>query len=334
MDCKQSVLISVLLALPLNILAQDATVLSNIPVSAEVINLATHPVRLDQKLGVATAKLGAGKLYQTDLTLVEIPPGGSVPPHRHLVEEMIYIVAGEGHTTMWVRSGERPHRYDWKAGDLVSPSLNAWHQHFNASDDKPARYVSVTTTPLVMNMFHDEEFLTSSDFVFEDHWRKGISQQAEYTVPDNVDGRDNIDMRSGHILPGLPDRRLKQRRESDLGITTRPNGDMAGNQILEIGVREYRDMERHPSRYPRETIVYVLAGQGSTVLKRGDEPARLVNWQAGDLFIVEANEDFDNGSRLGSVLGAPYPRILMLKPAGYFIGIGNIVPGSNQYSNQ
>jgi quercetin dioxygenase-like cupin family protein len=246
---------------------------------------------------------------------------------------MIYIIAGEGYTTMWVRSGEKPQRYDWKAGDLISPSLNAWHQHFNAASDSPARYISVTTTPLADNMFHDPEFLTTSDFVFEERWHYGITQQPEYTMPDAETGRGNIDMRAGHMLPNLPHRKLKQRRENDLGITTRPNGDMAGNQILELGIREYRDHERHPSQYPRETIVYILAGKGSTVLKRGNEPARLVNWEEGDLFIVEANEQFDNGARPGSEPTPPFPRILMLKPAGYFIGIGNIVPGSSQYSN-
>ena len=307
--------------------------LENIPLSEETVNLALHPVHFDPELGISTARLGAGSLYQTDLTLVEIPPGGQQAPHRHLVEEMIYIVSGMGYTNMWVRAGEKPHRYDWQAGDLISPSLNAWHQHFNVSSDTPARYVSVTTAPLSNNMFQDEKFLSSSDFVFEERWQYSITQQAEYTVTDNSSGRDNIDMRAGHLLPDLPGRILKQRRNGDLGITTRPNGDMAGNQILEIGIREYQNLERHPSQYPRETIVYILAGKGSTILTRGNEPARLLDWEQGDLFIVEANEFFDNGARASAVPKSPYPRILMLKPAGYFIGIGNIVPGSNQYSN-
>ncbi len=78
--------------------------------------------------------------------------------------------------------------------------------------------------------------------------------------------------------------------------------------------------------------MYILAGEGSTILKKGNEDARRIDWEEGDLFVVEANEHFDNGSRIGSAMNPPYPRILMLKPAGYFIGIGNIVPGSNQYS--
>ena len=315
-----------------SILTAQEVPLDEVPLSDETINLARHPVQPDPELGVSTARLGEGSLYQTDLTLVEIPPGGQLPPDRHLAEEMIYIVAGEGYTTMWTRPGEQPQRYDWSAGDLLSPSLNAWHQHFNSSADTPARYVSLTTAPLTNNLFHNPEFVSSSDLVFEERWQQGITQRPEYKTPDLSKGRDNVDMWAGHLLPDLPDRKMNQRRENVLGINTRPAGDMAGNHILELSMREYHDLQRHPSQYPRETIIYILAGEGTTILQRGDEPARRLNWEKGDLFFVEANEHFDNGARIGSVPNPPYPRILMLKPAGYFIGIGNIVPGSSQYS--
>ena len=321
----------VCLVVSVNAMAEGQA-LEQIPLSEETINLARHPVEPDPELGVPAASLGKGSLYQTDLTLVEIPPGGQLPPGRHLAEEMIYIVAGEGYTTMWTRPGDKPRRYDWSAGDLVSPSLNAWHQHFNSSPDTPARYISLTTTPLTNNLFHDPEFLTSSEFVFEERWQQGITRQAEHKTPDLSMGSNNVDLWAGHVLPNLPGRKMNQRRENVFGINTRPAGDMAGNHILELSIREYHDLQRHPSQYPRETIIYILAGEGTTILQQEDGPARRLNWEQGDLFFVQANEHFDNGARLGAVPQAPYPRILMLKPAGYFIDIGNIVPGSGQYS--
>jgi quercetin dioxygenase-like cupin family protein len=308
--------------------------IDGIRISDETFKLDRHPVQYDPEMGVSTAHLGVGSLYQTDLILVEIPPGAQSQPDRHLSEEFIYIVAGEGYTTMWVRPNETPQRYEWSAGDLLSPSLNAWHQHFNSSETETLRYISLTTEPLVNNLFNDPGFVFSTDHVFEDRWNYSIAQKPEYVAPDVLEGRNNIDMRSGHLLGNLPGRKMKQRRNNVLGINTRPSGDLAGNHILELSIREYHDRERHPSQYPRETIVYILAGEGSTILKRGDAPARMVNWEAGDLFIVEANEHFDNGARMDAIMTPPFPRILMLKPAGYFIGIGNIVPGSNQYSTQ
>ena len=333
---KQSPLLAalILLVASATLFGQDwPTSINGIRLADETINPDDHTVQYDPDAGIATARLGVGRLYQTDLTLVEIPPGGRSQPDKHLFEEMIYIVAGEGYTTMWVGSEEQPKRYQWSAGDLISPSLNAWHQHFNSSSTESVRFISLTTEPLTNNLFHDPEFVSSSDYVFEDHWHKGVNQQAEYIFPDVKDGRNNIDMRSGHLFSDLPHRKMKQRRSNVLGINTRPSGDFAGNQILELSIREYHDAERHPSVYPRETIIVILAGEGSTILQKRDEMERRIDWQAGDLFIVEANEHFDNGSRIDAKMKSPYPRILMLKPAGYFIGVGNIVPGSNQYSH-
>ena len=114
----------------------------------EAFRLKQYLVTFDQDLGVSTARIGEARLKQIDVTLVEIPPSGRLPAHRHLAEEMIYIVSGEGHTLMWNSSEGKKERYEWAEGDLLSPALNAWHQHFNASSDTPARYLSITTSPL------------------------------------------------------------------------------------------------------------------------------------------------------------------------------------------
>jgi quercetin dioxygenase-like cupin family protein len=290
----------------------------------DVINVNRHPVHLDPGLDVATARLGEGRLHQVDATLVEIPPGGKLPPHRHLAEEIMYIVAGEGHTDMWIGDGAGRQRYDWDAGDLLSPSLNTWHQHFNASAENTARYISITTAPITHNIFPDQAFLTSSNFVFEDRWQQGISQQPEYTPEGGFESSEVVRMRVGHQLPDLPDRKLRQRRQGAWGITILPEGDLAGNHVLEMEVREkdgeeFTDEQAHLHHHPWEVIYIVLDGQGYSDMRREGEPMRRVNWQEGDLFIVEANEYHDNRARPQT-----RTRYLQVKAAGYFRGVGNV----------
>ena len=67
----------------------------------QTVPLKTLPVKFDQDYGAAIARIGEGRLHQMDTTLVELPPGGQLAPHRHLAEEIIYIVSGKGYTTMW-----------------------------------------------------------------------------------------------------------------------------------------------------------------------------------------------------------------------------------------
>lgn len=291
------------------------------PVSDEAIDLAAYPLKRDSVTGLSTARLGEGKIFQLDVNLVEIPPGGEAPPSRHMSEEYVYIVSGEGYTEMWVRAGERPQRYQWSAGDLLSPSLNAWHQHFNASAEAPARYLSLTTAPLSANLYHDAGYLTSSDYVFEERWRQGISQQPEQKSP------DNMDMRTGHHVPDLPGRPLPK-VGGRWGMNLRPDeGDMAGNRLLEAFVREYRSNDAGiPSdgdRHPWEKVYLGLEGEGHAILKPEHGPAKVVLWKKGQVFFVEGYEHHDIGPAIGAEPTAPYPRIMQMKAPGYFDGVGN-----------
>ena len=49
-----------------------------------------------------------------------------------------------------------------------------------------------------------------------------------------------------------------------------------------------------------------------------------MNWEKNDLFVVEADEAHHMGARIGGELSTPFPRLMQIKPAGYFDGIGNV----------
>src|SRR4029079_18699662 len=85
-----------------------------------------------------------------DSSVMEIPAGKKLEPHRQLFEEMILILEGRGSTMVWNNAGKRI-TFEWKAGSLFAIPLNCWHQHFNGSGREVARYVSVTNAPPVIN---------------------------------------------------------------------------------------------------------------------------------------------------------------------------------------
>ncbi len=154
----------------------------------------------------------------------------------------------------------------------------------------------------------------------------GISQELKYKGP------NTMDMISGHFVPDVQ-RRPLQEVDGRRGLNLRPDvGDMAGNRLMEVFVREYLSNEMGvPSdgdKHPWEKIYIGLEGEGTTVLKRSGEPARVVNWEKGDMFIAEANEHHDMGPRFGSTVTPPYPRLMQLKAPGYFDRIGDA--GGNQ----
>src|SRR5690349_10392257 len=81
-----------------------------------------------------------------DCYVCEIPAGKALAPQRQLFEEMIYVLDGRGSTAVWNDAGKKI-SFEWKAGALFAIPLNCWHQHFNGSGEKPARYIGVTNAP-------------------------------------------------------------------------------------------------------------------------------------------------------------------------------------------
>jgi quercetin dioxygenase-like cupin family protein len=70
-----------------------------------------------------------------DVMAYEIEPGGHTGRHRHVPEELLYVLSGTGHD---VHDGIE---YRWRAGDLICVPPNAVHQHVNDGDE-PARLIS------------------------------------------------------------------------------------------------------------------------------------------------------------------------------------------------
>lgn len=71
-----------------------------------------------------------------DVAEYEIGAGHHTGKHRHIAEELLYVVSGSGHDVH--DDSEHP----WKAGDLICIPPMVEHQHFNDGPE-PARLISV-----------------------------------------------------------------------------------------------------------------------------------------------------------------------------------------------
>ena len=90
---------------------------------------------------------------QTDVALqtlhsfiAEMPAGASTGKHRHTSEAMMHALSGRAYSIV---DGER---IDWEAGDTIIMPAMCWHQHFNASETEPFRYLAATNYPLTVKM--------------------------------------------------------------------------------------------------------------------------------------------------------------------------------------
>ena len=84
--------------------------------------------------------------------VLDLEPAKSTKPQRYLFEEAVYVLDGEGETSVW-HEGRRKQTFRWKKGSMFSPPLNVWRQHTNRGKTK-ARLISFTDAPLMMDIIH------------------------------------------------------------------------------------------------------------------------------------------------------------------------------------
>lgn len=110
----------------------------------------------------------------TGLYIAEIPPGGSLEPERHLYDETVYILSGRGSMKAWTGSRDQPDGEprvcEWAAGAMFSPPMNVWHQLYNLSGTEPVRLIAATIAPMVMDIFHNPDFVLNCDYQFTDRY--------------------------------------------------------------------------------------------------------------------------------------------------------------------
>jgi uncharacterized RmlC-like cupin family protein len=85
-----------------------------------------------------------------------LPPGKASGKHRHLTEEIFFVVEGSGYDLHWdVRFDCKdefefswevtPKRFEWSQGDFVYIPPYCAHQHFNSDPGNEARIVVVNS---------------------------------------------------------------------------------------------------------------------------------------------------------------------------------------------
>ena len=87
-----------------------------------------------------------------DIYMQFLAPGKASGKHRHLTEEIFFVVEGSGYDLHWdVRFdckdeiefewASEPKRFDWQQGDFVYIPPYCAHQHFNSDASREARIV-------------------------------------------------------------------------------------------------------------------------------------------------------------------------------------------------
>lgn len=96
--------------------------------------------------------------------LVELPPNSGSAPHRHLYEEVCYVLAGSGTTEFEAPDGHT-RVIEWGPKSLFALPMNAPYRHRNTSA-VPARFAAVSDMRYLFNLYRSESFVFGSTLQF------------------------------------------------------------------------------------------------------------------------------------------------------------------------
>ncbi len=221
-----------------------------------------------------------GRCDFSNMFLFEIAPGKSTIPQRHLYDEIFYVLEGQGSTQIEFADG-RKHAFEWGPMSLFAIPLNARHRHFNGSGQERALLVSTTDMPLVMNLFHNEEFIFNDNFDFLERAGKEKYYNGEGDLIMVYPGRY---MWETNFVPDLTKIELQDRADRGAGgsniLFTLADSTMHAH-ISEMPMGTYKKAHRHGAGFH----VMCVTGHGYSLFWfEGEEDFLRIDWKNGVVY--------------------------------------------------
>jgi mannose-6-phosphate isomerase-like protein (cupin superfamily) len=212
--------------------------------------------------------------------LFDIPAGGQTSPQRHLFEDVYYVLSGRGSTQVESSDGT-VHSFEWGPKSMFALPVNAPYRMFNGSGTEPARLASTNNMTMILNLFHNEQFVFGNDEWFTEREADPNYYAGEGEMTSIRPGRILWDT---NFVPDLSAFKLKPWEARGAGSANMQfilaDGVM-GAHCSEMPVGSYKKGHRHgPGLH-----IFIVHGSGYSLLwYNGDDDFKRVEWRHGMLF--------------------------------------------------
>ncbi len=209
--------------------------------------------------------------------LQAMAPGQSLKPQRHLYESLLFILEGQGATTVGYEGMGRL-TLEWQRGSAFAIPLNATFEMHNGSGSQRALYVEVSAAPLTMDLFRNDDFVFNNPYRFTERFA-GVdgyfSGEARHLGGRLFDTNFIADVRTYPLKP------WSERGRGSNNATF----EMADNALIchisEFPVGTYKKAHRHgPGAW-----VFIVEGQGYSLMwpERGER--KRYDWHDGSVIV-------------------------------------------------
>lgn len=221
--------------------------------------------------------------------VAEIPRGGALEPEKHLYEEVICILEGQGATEVWQEGGPK-RMFEWGPYSLFAPPLNTWHRLINGGRE-PAKFLAITNAPLIMDVFHNPNFVFGCPYEFSDRYR---GEEDFFAVGNKRYEQGMQHVWETNFIPDIKAARLDEREAKGAGVQI-TQFEVSGNGLIGH-ISEWPEGRYHKAHYHGpgavllglESSGYVLLWSNESGTQpfqngHGDEVIQ-INWKEGGVY--------------------------------------------------
>jgi oxalate decarboxylase/phosphoglucose isomerase-like protein (cupin superfamily) len=108
--------------------------------------------------------------------LSEIPAGETTKPLKFSLDEVVYVIAGRGLTTVWYDGSSAKKSFEWQQHSMFLIPHGAHHIFSNMQGDKPVRLLHYSYLPLALSAVPDPDYFFNNPRATGDE----LAEQEEY----------------------------------------------------------------------------------------------------------------------------------------------------------
>jgi quercetin dioxygenase-like cupin family protein/uncharacterized RmlC-like cupin family protein len=215
--------------------------------------------------------------------VVRIAAGEATSWRRHLYEEIVYVAQGSGVTHVRRDGGGEDVVCRWQQGSVFAIPLNRQYRHVAAAEG--AFLYCVNAAPLVMNLFHDEQFVWNNPFVFGDRFDDEENDDffsGEGRPWRHPGGFHSLETNFVRDTTSMPLAQLDGRGKGNRSLSFQFGENTLVAHISEFPSASYKKAHRHG---PGAHVIFLCDGGYSTAWRESYDDQVRVDWQPNGVFV-------------------------------------------------
>ena len=223
----------------------------------------------------------AGMKGVSEARITEIPPGGTTAAVKFGLDDAVYVLEGNGITTVWAEGVEKK-TFEWGPRSLFLIPQGATRQYSNARGDRPARLVHNNYMPVAMSLYPDPSFFYNNAYEVPSLLE---TDEAElYSVASRREGGRGATWHGNFFTDlaawdGLVPHRQRGGGGHVVDISF-PNSGMGGHMSV-FPVGTYKKAHRHGPG----VVIIIPGGEGFSIMWQEGEEQIVVPWHEGSMFV-------------------------------------------------